>query len=96
MTREDGVWWLGSGANRRRNDVEHEINDVHVEGEQADFDWEVVNKDVYVEGEHDEKEAEVEESGSGEKYFDAVDEERPDEVDVQVPDMAAPAPSSVQ
>ncbi|GAB2273040.1 hypothetical protein Dimus_007850 [Dionaea muscipula] len=53
-------------------------------------------EDVHVEGEHVEKEDETDDSGSGEKYFDAVDEERPDEVDLQVPDVAPPAPSSVQ
>ncbi|GAB2281916.1 hypothetical protein Dimus_016480 [Dionaea muscipula] len=40
-----------------------------------------------------EKEAKGTDTGSGEKYYDAVDEERPDDVDVQVPDMAAPAPT---
>ncbi|GAB2281910.1 hypothetical protein Dimus_016474 [Dionaea muscipula] len=40
-----------------------------------------------------EKEAKGTDTGSGEKYYDAVDEERPDDVDVQVPDIAAPAPT---
>ncbi|GAB2275676.1 hypothetical protein Dimus_010431 [Dionaea muscipula] len=43
-----------------------------------------------------EKEVEGTDTGSGEKYYDAVDEERPDDVDVQVSDVVAPTPSSVQ
>ncbi|GAB2296250.1 hypothetical protein Dimus_030377, partial [Dionaea muscipula] len=96
LKRENGVRWLGSGANRRRDDEVNEMDNLHVEGEQADFDWEVVNEDVHDEGEQAEKEDEGVDTGSGEKFYDAVDEERPDDVDVQVPDVAALAPSSVQ
>ncbi|GAB2288219.1 hypothetical protein Dimus_022561 [Dionaea muscipula] len=43
LTREDGIWWIGSGENRRRDEEveapEEEAEDVD-EGNQADFDWE--------------------------------------------------------
>ncbi|GAB2278803.1 hypothetical protein Dimus_013477 [Dionaea muscipula] len=89
----------------RRRDDENEAPTKNVQNEeiedegqinQEDFDWEAVFDEVEILEEEVEKEAEVEEYGSGEKYFDAVDEERSDEMDVQVSDVAAPAPSSIQ
>ncbi|GAB2276024.1 hypothetical protein Dimus_010766, partial [Dionaea muscipula] len=85
LRREDGVWWLGTGANRRRDDIENEkVNEeeipaklVEVEDEEEGTpENEQVEDDAEVEGEPMETEAEVEESGSEDKYFDAVDEER--------------------
>ncbi|GAB2286301.1 hypothetical protein Dimus_020718 [Dionaea muscipula] len=115
---ENGVWWLDTGEQRRRDDEEEVENDealvenmenkeVNEEEEvQQEFDWEAVideveiereeeNQEAEIQGEHMEKEVEAEESGSGEKFFDVVDEERPNEVNTQALDMLAPAPSSV-
>ncbi|GAB2278805.1 hypothetical protein Dimus_013479 [Dionaea muscipula] len=67
LTRENGVWWIGSGENRRRDDVmEAPAEEVHEEEETQNtkFDWEEVVDEAAVEGE----------SGSGEKFFDAEDE----------------------
>ncbi|GAB2268994.1 hypothetical protein Dimus_003923 [Dionaea muscipula] len=69
MTRENGVWWIGSGENWRRDDdvdaPEEEVEEEE-EGNQADFDWEVVVDEVAVEGE----------SGSGEKFYDVEDKDQ--------------------
>ncbi|GAB2296252.1 hypothetical protein Dimus_030379, partial [Dionaea muscipula] len=42
LTRENGVWWIGSGENRRRDDeLEAPAEKVHEEEEgQNDLDWE--------------------------------------------------------
>ncbi|GAB2285642.1 hypothetical protein Dimus_020083 [Dionaea muscipula] len=67
LTRENGVWWIGSGENRRRaNVMEAPAEEVHEEEEtqNAEFDWEEVVDEAVVEGE----------SGSGEKFFNAEDE----------------------
>ncbi|GAB2286157.1 hypothetical protein Dimus_020582 [Dionaea muscipula] len=67
LTRENEVWWIGSGENRRRDDVmEASSEEVHEEEEtqNAEFDWEEVVDKAAVEGE----------SRSGEKFFDAEDE----------------------
>ncbi|GAB2299962.1 hypothetical protein Dimus_034007 [Dionaea muscipula] len=67
LTREDVIWWIGNGENRRRDDdgdapkVEAEDED---EGNKDDFDWEAVIDEATVEGE----------SRSGEKFYDAEDE----------------------
>ncbi|GAB2289988.1 hypothetical protein Dimus_024285 [Dionaea muscipula] len=65
--RENGIWWIGSGENRRRDDdvdaPEEETEDED-EGNKDDFDWEAVIDEAIVEGE----------SGSGEKFYDAEDE----------------------
>ncbi|GAB2267787.1 hypothetical protein Dimus_002764 [Dionaea muscipula] len=97
LKRENGVWWLQIGENRRRDDEDDGVDNENAPAENLeenpeDFEWEAVNDEVEIQGEEMEKEAEVEESGSGEKYF----EERSDEADVQVLDVAAPAPSSFQ
>ncbi|GAB2302946.1 hypothetical protein Dimus_036943 [Dionaea muscipula] len=66
LTRENGVWWLGSGENRRRDD-EIEVPEEEVKEEvetQNDFDWEVVIDEAADQGE----------SGSGEKFYDTEDE----------------------
>ncbi|GAB2267849.1 hypothetical protein Dimus_002825 [Dionaea muscipula] len=67
LIRENGVWWIGTGENRRRDD---EINAPAKEAEEEeeahnqDFDWEAVV----------DKAADQGESGSGEKFYDAEDE----------------------
>ncbi|GAB2285919.1 hypothetical protein Dimus_020351 [Dionaea muscipula] len=66
LKREDEIWWIGSGENKRRDDddVPEEEEVQEEEGNQADFDWEAVVDEAAVEGE----------SGSGEKFYDAEDE----------------------
>ncbi|GAB2265796.1 hypothetical protein Dimus_000831, partial [Dionaea muscipula] len=44
------------------------------EEQNQEFDWEVVIDEAVLHGEHMEKEVEADESGSGEKFFDAEDE----------------------
>ncbi|GAB2280671.1 hypothetical protein Dimus_015298 [Dionaea muscipula] len=105
LKRENAVWWLGSGANRRSDDevnkMENEENEEEAEdtnevedkghNQQANFDWEVMNEDVQVEGEQVEKE---DDSESGEKFFDAMDDvEDPASVTDIVPEVIAPAPA---
>ncbi|GAB2297745.1 hypothetical protein Dimus_031832 [Dionaea muscipula] len=81
------VWEESSGENRRRDDdgdapeVEAEGED---EGNKDDFDWEAVIDEATVEGE----------SGSGETFYDAEDENQGSpEVQEEIP---AAAPSSAQ
>ncbi|GAB2285604.1 hypothetical protein Dimus_020048 [Dionaea muscipula] len=85
LTRENGVWGIVSGENRRRDDeIEAPAEDVHEEEveDQNDFDWEVVIDEAAVQGE----------SGSGEKFYDAKDEiQEPVAVVEEVPAMAAQA-----
>ncbi|GAB2286655.1 hypothetical protein Dimus_021051, partial [Dionaea muscipula] len=53
LRREDGVWWIGSGENRRRNDdVDAPEGEAEEEEErnQDDFDWEAVVDEAAVEG----------------------------------------------
>ncbi|GAB2273494.1 hypothetical protein Dimus_008286 [Dionaea muscipula] len=84
LTRENGIWWIGSGDNRRRDDMdapeveEEEEN----EGNKDDFDWETVIDEATVEGE----------SGSGERFYDAEDETQ-GSPEVQE-DISAAAPQS--
>ncbi|GAB2283815.1 hypothetical protein Dimus_018302 [Dionaea muscipula] len=79
LKRENGVWWLGTGENRRRDDVEaapvqsEEVNDEEVEA-QPSFDWEVVVEEAALQGE----------SVSGDKFYDA-------QVEVEEPIPEAPA-----
>ncbi|GAB2273446.1 hypothetical protein Dimus_008239 [Dionaea muscipula] len=66
LTRENGIWWIGSGENRRRDDdmdVPEEEAEEEDEGNKDDFDWEAVIDEATVEGE----------SGSGERFYDAED-----------------------
>ncbi|GAB2271244.1 hypothetical protein Dimus_006086 [Dionaea muscipula] len=88
LKRENGMWWLGTDANRRRDDMEEVEHEELNEGEneqnkEADFVWEQVEEvvpesvndepEAQVQGGLKEKEAEIEESGSGEKFYDVVD-----------------------
>ncbi|GAB2290064.1 hypothetical protein Dimus_024355 [Dionaea muscipula] len=67
VPRENGIWWIGSGENRRRDD---DVDAQEVEAEEEEernqdgFDWEAVIDEEAVEGE----------SGSEEKFYDAEDE----------------------
>ncbi|GAB2273545.1 hypothetical protein Dimus_008335 [Dionaea muscipula] len=63
LTRENGVLWVGTGENRRRDDVVNtpEEEDEEKGGNQAEFDWEAVIDEAAVEGE----------SGSYEQFYDA-------------------------
>ncbi|GAB2266547.1 hypothetical protein Dimus_001549 [Dionaea muscipula] len=87
LTRENGVWWIGSGENRRRDDdvdVPEQEEAQEEEGNQADFGWEAVIDKAAVEGE----------SESGEKFYDAEDKDQGspevnDEIPVVVPQDSA-------
>ncbi|GAB2284230.1 hypothetical protein Dimus_018696 [Dionaea muscipula] len=82
LTREDGVWWIGSGENRRRDDdVDAQEGEAEEEEgrNQGDFDWEAVEEDAEVEGE----------SGSGEKFYDDEDKDQSSpEVNEEIPAAA--------
>ncbi|GAB2299579.1 hypothetical protein Dimus_033642 [Dionaea muscipula] len=79
LRRENDIWWLGSGANKRRDEIEDEDeNEEESESEDeenenvgestpAGFEWEEAAE---VEGEPKESEVEVEGSGSGDKFYD--------------------------
>ncbi|GAB2286492.1 hypothetical protein Dimus_020891 [Dionaea muscipula] len=61
LTKENGVWWIGTGENRRRDeedDASKEEAEQEVEA-QKDFDWEAVIDEA----------AEQEESGSDDQFF---------------------------
>ncbi|GAB2272813.1 hypothetical protein Dimus_007633, partial [Dionaea muscipula] len=63
LTRENGVWWIGTGENRRRDegfDAPKEEAEEEVEA-QKDFDWKVVIDVAVVQGV----------SGSDDQFFDA-------------------------
>ncbi|GAB2273362.1 hypothetical protein Dimus_008161 [Dionaea muscipula] len=69
VTRENGIWWIGSGENRRRDDdvnVPEEEAEEEDEGNKDDFDWEAVIDEATIEGE----------SGSGERFYDAEDKDQ--------------------
>ncbi|GAB2285839.1 hypothetical protein Dimus_020279 [Dionaea muscipula] len=80
LTRENGVWWVGTGENRRRDDVVNapEEEDEEEGGNQAEFDWEAVIDEAAVEGE----------SRSDEQFYDA-------QVDVEEPVTETPAAPEV-
>ncbi|GAB2292587.1 hypothetical protein Dimus_026825 [Dionaea muscipula] len=80
LTRENGVWWVGTEENRRRDDVviAPEEEDEEEEGNQAEFDWETVIDEAAVEGE----------SRSDEQFYDA-------QVDVDEPVTETPAAPEV-
>ncbi|GAB2295327.1 hypothetical protein Dimus_029498 [Dionaea muscipula] len=88
LTGENGIWWIGSGENRRRDDDEatqEEEAEGEDEGNRVDFGREAIIDEATVEGE----------SGSGEKFYDAEEDaqgspELPDEI------PADATPSSVQ
>ncbi|GAB2281585.1 hypothetical protein Dimus_016164 [Dionaea muscipula] len=91
--KEQGVWWLGSGANRRRYEIETEaVNEeeilaenVEVKNQKENFKLESVNEEVELQGEQIEKEAKGVDIESVEEFFDAVEEERTTSEDVSAP-----------
>ncbi|GAB2273159.1 hypothetical protein Dimus_007964 [Dionaea muscipula] len=90
LTRENGVWWIGTGENRRREeevDAPEEKAEEEVEA-QKDFDWEAVIDEAAVQGE----------SGSDDQFFDAqVDVEEPvTETPAALTFPASPGDSSTQ
>ncbi|GAB2298054.1 hypothetical protein Dimus_032130 [Dionaea muscipula] len=89
LTRENAIWWIGSGENRRRDDdVDAPAEEAEEEKERNkdDFDWEAVIDEAAVEGE----------SGSGEKFYDAEDKDQGSpEVQEEIP-AAAPQSSAQQ
>ncbi|GAB2281740.1 hypothetical protein Dimus_016309, partial [Dionaea muscipula] len=81
-TRENGVWWIGSGEDRRRDgdDVQEEEEAQEEEGNRVDFDWEAIVEEAAVEGE----------SGSGEKFYDVEDKDQGfPEVNEEIPAMSS-------
>ncbi|GAB2273616.1 hypothetical protein Dimus_008403 [Dionaea muscipula] len=88
LRREDGIWWIGSGDNRRKDDdVDEPEGQAEKEDERNkdDFDWEAVIDEATVEGE----------SGSDDQFYDAqVEVEEPVTETPAAP--AVPAPSSAQ
>ncbi|GAB2266037.1 hypothetical protein Dimus_001067, partial [Dionaea muscipula] len=63
LKRENGIWWIGTRENRRRDDeIEAPDEDAHEEEveDQNDFDWEAVIDEAAVQGE----------SGSDDQFFD--------------------------
>ncbi|GAB2284173.1 hypothetical protein Dimus_018640 [Dionaea muscipula] len=87
LTRENGIWWIGSGENRRRDDdvnAPEEDAEEEEERNKDDFDWEAVIDEATVEGE----------SGSGEKFYDAEEEaqgspDMHDEIPAEAPPSSA-------
>ncbi|GAB2290308.1 hypothetical protein Dimus_024586, partial [Dionaea muscipula] len=88
LTREDGIWMVGSGENGRRVEDEatqEEEAEGDDEGNKDDFDWEAVIDEATVEGE----------SESDDQFYDAqVGEEEPVTETPAAP--AVPASSSAQ
>ncbi|GAB2283325.1 hypothetical protein Dimus_017842 [Dionaea muscipula] len=84
--KENWIWWIGSGENRRRDDdvdVPEEEAEEEDEGNKDNFDWETVIDEASVEGE----------SGSREKFYDAEDKDQGSpEVQEEIP-AAAPQSS---
>ncbi|GAB2286221.1 hypothetical protein Dimus_020644 [Dionaea muscipula] len=83
LTRENGIWWIGTGENRRSDDeIAAPAEEVHEEEVQNDFNWEAMIDEA----------ADQEESGSGEKFYDAEDEvQESPEVNEEVPVVPARA-----
>ncbi|GAB2281073.1 hypothetical protein Dimus_015682 [Dionaea muscipula] len=83
LKRENGVWWLGIGENRRRDDEEvapAKNEEVLEEEQNQEFDWEAAVDEAAVQGE----------SESDDKFFDAqVDVEEPVAEALAVPAIPA-------
>ncbi|GAB2303187.1 hypothetical protein Dimus_037182 [Dionaea muscipula] len=63
LRREDGVWWIGRGENRRDDDIDvpAEEEAEKEEENQTGFDWEAIIDEAATEGE----------SGSDDQFYDA-------------------------
>ncbi|GAB2279207.1 hypothetical protein Dimus_013857 [Dionaea muscipula] len=89
LTRENGIWWIGSEENRRRDDdMDAPVEEAEEEEERNPdgFDWEAVIDEADVEGE----------SGSGEKFYDVEDKDQGSpEAQEEIP-VAAPYSSAQQ
>ncbi|GAB2302466.1 hypothetical protein Dimus_036476, partial [Dionaea muscipula] len=84
LKRENGIWWIRTVENRRRDDdvkAPKEETEEEVEA-QNNFDWEAVIDEAAVQGE----------SGSGEKFYDAEDEvQGSPEVNDEIPTVVTQA-----
>ncbi|GAB2268582.1 hypothetical protein Dimus_003537 [Dionaea muscipula] len=95
LKRENGVCWLGTGENRRKDDEDKGVNNENAPSENLEenpegFEWEAVNDEAEIQGGEMEKEAEVEASGSDDEFYDAeVEVEEPADVIVKVPTVPA-------
>ncbi|GAB2292484.1 hypothetical protein Dimus_026720 [Dionaea muscipula] len=81
LTRENGIWWIGSGENRRRDDnvkAPEEEAEEEEERNKDDFGREAVIDEATVEGE----------SGSDDQFYDA-------QVEVEEPVTETPAAPAV-
>ncbi|GAB2286010.1 hypothetical protein Dimus_020433 [Dionaea muscipula] len=89
LTRENGIWWIGSGENRRRDD---DVNATEEEAEEEeernkdDFDWEAVIDEATVEGE----------SSSDDQFYDAQVEVEEPVMKLQVSSKQSRASSPTQ
>ncbi|GAB2288303.1 hypothetical protein Dimus_022641 [Dionaea muscipula] len=87
--KENGIWWIGSGENRRREDnvdAPEEEAEEEDEGIKDDFDWEAVIDEASVEGE----------SGSGERFYNAEDKDQSSPEATEVILAAVPQSSARQ
>ncbi|GAB2297635.1 hypothetical protein Dimus_031725 [Dionaea muscipula] len=106
LKRENGVWWIGTGDHRRRDDDVQEVNNdapaaneadnEEVNEEAAPAEDEEVHDDFYWEVVVDEAAIQGE-SRSGEKFYDAEDEIQGSETVVEmVPEVPAPVSAQQQ
>ncbi|GAB2281052.1 hypothetical protein Dimus_015663 [Dionaea muscipula] len=91
LKRENGVWWIGTGENRRDDEdvaPAQEVNEEEEEQNQSDFDREAVNDEATLQGE----------SESDDQIYDAqVDVKEPvAEAPVVPPFPASPGVSTTQ
>ncbi|GAB2288373.1 hypothetical protein Dimus_022705 [Dionaea muscipula] len=82
LTRKNGIWWIGSRENRRRDDdvdAPEEEAEEEDKGIKDDFNWEAVIDEATVEGE----------SCSRERFYDAEDKDQGSpEVQEEIPAAA--------
>ncbi|GAB2299793.1 hypothetical protein Dimus_033847, partial [Dionaea muscipula] len=87
LRRDDGVWWIGSGENRRGDDVVDtpEAEAEEEEKDQAEFDWEAVIDGAAEQGE----------SGSDDQFYDAQVDVEESVTETQAAPIV-PVPSTAQ
>ncbi|GAB2273027.1 hypothetical protein Dimus_007839, partial [Dionaea muscipula] len=98
LKREHGMRWLGIGENRRRDDENEGVNNEEAPAENVENDemneGEAVQVEAELHGEYTEKQVEERtDSGSGDKFYDAMDDERTINEVVEAPDVVVPAPT---